>query len=80
VSNGPLTLRDLLKKLKKFGVIVLSDRGKGSEIILVRPDSPGSYRGPQYPVKNHGPGTEIKPAVIRALLRRFNIDPTEFWR
>jgi hypothetical protein len=53
------------------------DRGKGSEIILVKPESPKSVKGPQYPIKNHGAGTEISIPVIKALLRRFNI--TDFW-
>ena len=55
------------------------DRGKGSEMILLRPNEPGSRQGPQYPIKNHGDGTEIRIPVILALLRRFDIDPRVFW-
>jgi len=54
-------------------------RGKGSEIILLKPTSPESKKGPQYPVKNHGRSTEISKPVIRAILRRFKIDENEFW-
>ena len=54
-------------------------RGKGSERILVKPHQKGSKRGPQYPIKDHGPGTEITIPVIRAILRRFGIDEDEFW-
>lgn len=79
MPNGDLTLRDFLKRLAKFGVLVLR-KGKGSELILLRPKSPGSKQGEQYPIKNHGMGTAIKPPVIRAALRRFNIDSTEFWK
>lgn len=79
MPKRPLKLRELLKKLKPYGITTLSKRGKGSEIILVKPNSPGSKQGPQYPIKDHGPGTEISIPVINAILRRFDIDPNEFW-
>jgi hypothetical protein len=84
MSKGPLKLKEFLKRLDEHGVIVLSrerggQRGKGSELILLRPESPGSKQGPQYPIKNHGKGTEIKVPVINAALRRFGIDKAEFW-
>jgi len=55
----------------------LKNRGKGSETILLKPETPGSKRGPQYPVRDHGPGTEISIPVINAILRRFDI--SDFW-
>jgi hypothetical protein len=80
MSKGPLKLRELLAKLKHYGVVALEHkRGKGSEIILLLPNHPGSKQGPQYPIKNHGPSTEISIAVINAILRRFMIDPKGFW-
>ena len=54
-------------------------RGKGSEIMLLKPEKPGSNKGPTFPLKNHGDSTEIYPQVIDALLRRFEIDKKEFW-
>jgi len=78
VPKSPLKLRELLKKLKPYGIVTLSNkRGKGSEIILLLPDSPGSKKGLQYPLKNHGQGTEISIPVINGILRRFQI--TDFW-
>jgi len=38
-----------------------------------------SKKGPQYPVKNHGKSTEISKPVIRAILRRFEINEDDFW-
>ena len=66
MSRGALKLRELQARLKTYGVIVLEGsgsgkRGKGSEIILLKPNSPESRQGPQYPVKNHRPGTAISP-------------------
>ena len=75
MPKSPLKLRELLKRLLHFGIIPVENRGKGSEIILLKPDEPGSKRGQQYPIKNHGLGTEISIPVIMSLLRRFNIDP-----
>jgi hypothetical protein len=70
----------VIKKLKSYGVQPMPDkRGKGSETILIRPESPGSKRGPQYVIKNHGLNTEISVPVIMAVLRRFDINPDEFF-
>jgi hypothetical protein len=85
MSRGTLKLRELLDRLKPYGIVALqekggSKRGKGSEIILLKPNSPGSQQGPTYPIKNHGKGTEITTPVIDAVLRRFNISKTDFWR
>ena len=84
MSRSTLKLRELLKRLKLYDVKPLqesgsSKRGKGSEIILIKPNSPGSRKGPQYPIKNHGPGTEIDSRVIDAILRRFEISKADFW-
>ncbi len=78
MPKSPLKLRELLKKLKPYGIVPMSKgRGKGSEIILVKRDSPKSMKGLQYPIKNHGMGKEIYIPVINALLRRFKIK--DFW-
>lgn len=79
MPKSPLKLRELIKKLKKYGIVTLENRGKGSEIILLKPNEPGSSKGPQYPLKNHGMGTEIAIPVIKAILRRFSIEESEFW-
>jgi len=79
-QRRPLRYRELLKKLKKFGVIELhSKRGKGSERILLRPIKKGSNKGPTYPIKYHGEGTELGLGTIRACLNRLNIAEKEFW-
>jgi hypothetical protein len=80
MAKRPLPLRELLKRLKDYDIrLMTSDRGKGSEIILVKAVGSDPRKGPQYPIKNHGPNTEIKVPVILALLRRFDIDPDKFW-
>ena len=81
MPKKPIKFRELCKKLKKYGVEKFpSKRGKGSEVLFLLPDPPGSKQGPQYPVKHHGDGTEISIGVITALLRRFDIDPDDFWK
>jgi len=86
MHRTPLKLRELLKRLARFGVVVMNaggsgagKRGKGSELILLRPESEGSKRGPIYPIKNHGYGKDVPVAVIKATLRRFDIDEEVFW-
>lgn len=84
MPKRPFKLRELLQRLQPYGIEVLDrkrkgKRGKGSELILLKPDAAGSRKGPQYPVKNHGSGTEISVPVLNAILRRFQIDKKEFW-
>jgi hypothetical protein len=55
MPKKPLKLRELLKKLKPYGIEVLEKRGKGSEMILLKPNASDSRKGLQYPIKNHGP-------------------------
>lgn len=64
MPKRPLKLRELLKILARYGVEALEKRGKGSEIILLKPSEPGSKKGPQYPIKKHGDSTEIGIPVI----------------
>jgi len=78
LGKGPLKIRELLKRLRPYGIVLMSKkRGKGSERILLRPVEPGSKKGPQYPIKDHGKETEISLPVINAILRRFGIN--DFW-
>jgi hypothetical protein len=78
LSKGLLKARELIKRLKPYGVDVMAKRGKGSELILLKANEPGSKKGPQYPIEYHGSQTEISLPVINAILRRFNIDD-DFW-
>lgn len=81
MSKGPLKLKELINRLKSYGIKSLArKRGKGSEIILLKPSTPKSKKGPQYPVKDHGQGTEISIPVINAIIRRFGIDKKQFWK
>ena len=81
MSKRPFKINDLLRKLRPYGVKPMENkRGKGSEIILVKPEKEGSMKGPQYPIKSHGKQTEISYQVVMAILRRFDIDPEGFWK
>lgn len=70
--------RDVVARLKKFGVREITARGKGSERLLIRETEPGSGRGPQYTLKCHGEGKEVAPSTLTALLRRLGIDRNDF--
>jgi hypothetical protein len=80
MSKGALKLGDLLDRLEEYGVISLVKRGKGSEMILLKPTTLGSMRGATYPIRNHGLGKDVPVPVINAALRRFEIDKKEFWQ
>jgi len=76
----PLKFHEFEKRLKLFGVVVMEGaRGKGSEVILLRPNIPGSKQGPMYPIKHHSRNDEVKIPVIEAALRNLKIDSSDFW-
>ena len=53
MARRPFKLRELLQKLRPYGIKMLEKAGKGSECILLKPAGPGSRQGPQFPIKNH---------------------------
>ena len=80
MPKKPLKVRELLAKLKAYGVKPLpTSRGKGSELILIKPTGDDPTKGPQIPIKYHGDGTELTIPVIKSVLRRFGISEREFW-
>lgn len=80
MPKSPLKRDELLRRLKRFGVVVLKKRGKGSETVLLLPDAKNSEKGELFTIRDHGKKTEIYIPVINALLRRFRIDPDDFWK
>lgn len=76
-GQHPLSCRELLRRLSRFGIITRP--GKGSHIILIRPTTPDGTTGPIYPVSCHRPSAEVSVHIIRAILRRFDIPEAEFW-
>ncbi len=79
MPKKPLSVHELLKRLKRFGVVPLKGRGKGSETVLLLPDAENSKKGPIFTIRDHGKGTEIYVPVINQILERFSISPDEFW-
>lgn len=76
-----LKLREFLARLKDYGVIEHPKpaRGKGSEVVIYRPNEPGSMKGPIFTLTNHGKGTPIGTGLLLACLRRFGIDKDDFF-
>ena len=70
--------RDLVARLKAYGVREYQARGKGSERLLVRESEPGSRKGPRVTIKCHGEGRDVAPGTLRPALRRLGIDPKDF--
>jgi hypothetical protein len=69
---------ELMKHLRKHGVMVKEGGGKGSETILHRPLE-GSGRGPQYTIKKHGDNPEIDWRIIKALLKSLELPEETVW-
>ncbi len=77
-----LKLRELLARLKDFGVIPHPNpaRGKGSELVVIKPTDPSKpTQGAQFTLKNHGLGTNLGTGIVLACLRRFGIDKDGFF-
>ncbi len=81
MSKPPAELkyREFEKRLRKFGVIEVEDRGPGSEKYLVKPTVPGTTQGPAYTIRCHGKGDRVRAGTMGACLRRLGIDRKEFW-
>lgn len=79
MARGEKRLRcsDLLGRLKKYGIVQV--RQHGSHIVLLKPDAPGSTKGPTFPIPCHNMGSEVSPHIVRAALRRFEINEEMFW-
>lgn len=75
-SGSPLRYRDLLAKLKRFGVEE-SRRGKGSRRMLYKRGIEGLDQS--YPIHPHSENAEIHVHIIRTILRRFKIPEEGFW-
>lgn len=74
MSDKTLKYRDLLKRLKQFGVIEDRSRGKGSERLLVRVVSGIRY---YITTKCHNEGDQKPKAVIAAIRRRLLLTPED---
>ncbi len=70
MAERPLKYRDLLQRLRLFGVVENKARGKGSHRLMIRVVEGVKYF---YPIRCHNEG-EVKPrAVIGALRRRLRL-------
>lgn len=74
-EGRPLRYRELVNRLKVFGVI--EKTGKGSVRMLFKLDVEGLRRS--YPIHPHSEHHEFGPPIIRAILRRFKIAEESFW-
>jgi len=78
MPKRPVRFKDLIKILRRYGVIVKKG-GKGSETILQRPIVKGSNKGPQHTIKKHGKNPEISWRTIQALLQTLGIPENAVW-
>lgn len=72
MADRTLKYRDLLKRLKLFGVEENKKRGKGSERMLTRMIG---GRILSTPTKCHSEGDQKPRAVIAAIRRRLELTP-----
>ncbi len=72
MADRPLKYRELLRRLKLFGVTEDKSRGSGSERLLSR-----VVAGQKYSIttKCHGEGDDKPRAVIAAIRRRLKLTP-----
>lgn len=75
--DRPLKYRELYKKLRKFGVTGITQRGKGSNRGFFHPNING--KPAWHFVKCHGEGDELNKDVVRATREKFNIKPEDFY-
>jgi len=72
---GPLTYRELMRRLRQFGV---TERvGGGSRRMLYKDDVEGLKAC--YAIHVHSDNAEVHAHIIRTILRRFKISEDSFW-
>lgn len=72
MADRPLTYRNMLRAVRKYGVNEIKGRGKGSHRLLVGVIG-GTIR--RYPVPCHSEGAELAASIIKAIRRRFDLTP-----
>lgn len=69
--NRPLRFRELRRILKRYGIVEVPDRGKGSERWFEGRVPTG------YPITCHGEGKEVGRGLVAAVRRHFKLTPTD---
>jgi predicted RNA binding protein YcfA (HicA-like mRNA interferase family) len=64
--------REIVKRLKPYGIVVIEKRGKGSHRMLYQPSTRLNF-----PIKYHGNNEDYGEGYISALKRKFNL-PDDF--
>ncbi len=64
-----LTFRDLRRILKRYGILEVRGRGKGSERWFEGRVPTG------YPITCHGEGKEVGVGLVKAVRRHFRLTP-----
>ena len=75
-KGSPLRYRDLLSRLKDFGVEE-KRVGSGSRRMLYKANVEGLNVA--YPIHPHSLNDEVNIHIIRTVIRRFKISPDAFW-
>ncbi len=71
-KNRRLKYRELTKRLKPYGIIVIDKRGKGSEKMLYQEET-----GFDYPITFHKKDHQYSIGMLLAIVRRFDL-PKDF--
>ncbi len=74
----PLRYRELLRKLRVFGVDEKDSPSGGSKRMLYKENVEGRKRS--YPIDTHSEHHEFGLPIINPILRHFKIHPDEFWK
>jgi hypothetical protein len=67
-----LKYRELVKRLKEHGIVVIEKRGKGSERMLYQAST-----GFDYPITCHNENQQYSIGLLKAIQRRFSL-PDDF--
>jgi predicted RNA binding protein YcfA (HicA-like mRNA interferase family) len=74
VRPKPLKYRQLVRKLRKYGIRVIISRAKGSHRMLYQDSTTLNY-----PITCHSENEEYSKPVIKAIARRFSIPEHEIF-
>jgi len=69
-----LKYRKLVKRLKKHGIRIIEERGKGSERMLYEDKTRLNF-----PIKCHGENQEYSISFLKAIQRKFSISDQDMY-
>ena len=72
MAKQRVTIHELRRILRRYGVVEDSSRGKGSHTLFDKQIDDGEFT---YPISTHG--QDVNPAYVKGTRRKFRLTPAD---